>query len=47
MPDDWRISDHGLERFILGMIEDEWVLEPMEEHVLVCAECIERADHHP
>ena len=44
MADDGHISDHDLERFILGTITDETELAPLEEHLLVCAECIDRAD---
>jgi hypothetical protein len=38
------ISDHDLERLILGMVKDEAELERLEQYLLVCAECIERAD---
>jgi hypothetical protein len=44
MTDDGHISDHDLERFILGTITDEAELAPLEEHLLVCAECIDRAE---
>ena len=44
MTDDGHISDHDLERFVLGMVKDEPELERVEEHLLVCAECIARAD---
>jgi hypothetical protein len=44
MTDDGHISDHDLERFILGMVKDESELESLEQHLLVCAECIDRAD---
>jgi hypothetical protein len=43
MTDDGHISDHDLERFILGMVKDEAELESLEQHLLVCAECIELA----
>ena len=36
------ISDDDLERFILGTITDEAELAPLEEHLLVCDECIAR-----
>jgi hypothetical protein len=44
MPDDDHISDEDLERYPLGMVKDETELAPLEEHLLVCAACIERAD---
>ena len=44
MTDDGHISDHDLERFILGMVRNESELEPLKEHLLVCAECIDRAE---
>jgi anti-sigma factor RsiW len=44
MTDDGHISDHDLERFVLGTITDETELAPLEEHLLVCAECIHRAE---
>jgi hypothetical protein len=43
MTDDGHISDRDLERFILGMVTDESELAPLEQHLLVCAECIDRA----
>jgi hypothetical protein len=36
------ISDDDLERLIMGRITDEAELAPLEEHLLVCAECIAR-----
>jgi len=44
MTDDGHISEHDLERFVLGMVKDESELESLEEHLLVCAECIDRTD---
>ena len=44
MTDDGHISEHNLERFVLGMVKDESELELLEQHLLVCAECIGRAD---
>ena len=44
MTDDGHISDDDLERFILGMVKDESELESLEQHLLVCAECIDRAE---
>jgi hypothetical protein len=37
------ISDHDLERYALGTITDESQLAPLEEHLLICPECLERA----
>jgi len=37
-------SDHDLEHYHLGMIQDETELAPLEEHLLVCAECVRRAE---
>jgi hypothetical protein len=36
------VSDDDLGRFIIGTITDEAELAPLEEHVLVCGECIAR-----
>jgi hypothetical protein len=44
MTKDGHISDDDLERLILGTITDEAELAPLEEHLLLCAECIERAE---
>ena len=44
MTDEKHISEHDLERFVLGMVKDEAELELLEQHLLVCAECIDRAD---
>jgi hypothetical protein len=38
------ISDHDLERYYLGMVTDEAELAILEEHILACASCAERAD---
>ena len=38
------ISDHDLERYYLGMVIEELELAPLEEHILACASCAERAD---
>ena len=40
------ISDDDLERFTLGTITDEAELAPLEEHLLVCGECIRRAEEN-
>ena len=37
------ISDHDLERYHLGMVADEAELGPLEEHLLACLKCVERA----
>jgi hypothetical protein len=37
------ISDHDLERYHLGMVRDEAELAPLEEHLLSCPICVERA----
>ena len=42
MPNFAHISDDDLERLILGTITDEAELAPLEEHLLVCDECIAR-----
>jgi len=38
------ISDHDLERYYLGMVTDEGELASLEEHLLWCAWCVERAE---
>ena len=38
------ISDHDLERYYLGMVKDEAELASLEEHLLVCPACVERAE---
>jgi hypothetical protein len=38
------ITDEDLERYYLGMIKDEAELAPLEEHLLACAACVERAE---
>ena len=37
-------SDDDLERYYLGMIVDEKDLAILEEHLLICPECIKRAE---
>ena len=37
-------SDHYLVLFVLGMVKDESELASLEQHLLACAECIDRAD---
>jgi len=38
------ISDHDLERHYLGMVKDEAELASLEEHLLACPACVERAE---
>jgi hypothetical protein len=38
------ISDHDLERYCLDMITEEEELAPLEEHLLWCHSCVERAE---
>ena len=38
------ISDHDLERFHLGMVKDEAELAMIEEHLLICSDCIDAAE---
>jgi hypothetical protein len=38
------ISDHDLERYHLGMVEEESELAALEEHLLGCPSCAERAE---
>ena len=37
------IADHDLERHHLGMVVDEAELAAVEEHLLWCHSCVERA----
>lgn len=39
------ICDHDLERYHLGMVVDEAELARIEEHLLACPECTERAEN--
>ena len=40
----WKhISDEDLERYHLGKVTDESELAPLEEHLLACPSCVERA----
>jgi anti-sigma factor RsiW len=42
---DWiHISDHDLERYYLGIVTAEEELAPLEEHILACPSCAERAE---
>jgi hypothetical protein len=38
------ITDNDLERYHLGMVRDEAELAPLEEHLLACPRCVERAE---
>ena len=38
------ISEHDLERYHLGMLTEEWELSGVEEHLLACPECVDRAE---
>lgn len=40
---DRHLSDDDLERYYLGMVASEHALALMEEHLLWCHECLERA----
>lgn len=37
------ISEHDLERYYLGMVKDETELAGIEEHLLWCPSCMDRA----
>jgi len=37
------ISDHDLERYYLGLVKNKTKLAAMEEHILACGSCAERA----
>jgi len=37
-------SDHDLERYCLGMVTDESELTELQEHLLWCPHCVERAE---
>ena len=39
------LSDHSLERYCLGLITREGELAPLEEHLLCCPACVERAEN--
>jgi hypothetical protein len=38
------ISDEDLERYYLDMVKDETELAPLEEHLLWCHKCVDRAE---
>ena len=38
------IDDHDLERYHLGMVKNEAELAAMEEHLLWCGTCVDRAE---
>jgi hypothetical protein len=39
------IDDHDQERYYLGMVTEDGELSRLEEHILCCARCAERAEH--
>jgi hypothetical protein len=39
------ISDDDLERYAMGTVKDEAELAALEEHLLVCGPCIDRAEN--
>ena len=41
--DSGHITDHDLERYHLGMVTEEAELAALEEHLLACPACVERA----
>jgi anti-sigma factor RsiW len=41
--DSEHVTDHDLERYHLGMIVEETELAALEEHLLACSACAERA----
>jgi hypothetical protein len=38
------VCDHDLERYHLGMVKNEAELAAMEEHLLWCGTCVDRAE---
>ena len=42
---EFHVSDYNLERYYLGMITADLELAGIEEHLLSCAACVERAEH--
>jgi hypothetical protein len=38
------VDDHDLERYHLGMVKDEAELAALEEHLLWCGVCVDRAE---
>ena len=43
-PDVNHISDHDLERYYPGMVKEAVELAVLEEHLLACPACVERAE---
>ena len=39
------VSDHDLECYHQGIVVDDAQLAHLEEHLLVCPECLERAEN--
>jgi len=37
------LADTDLERYCLGMIQEGRELDGLEEHLLICGECVDRA----
>jgi len=44
MPDGSHLSDDDLERYAMGAVKDEGELAALEGHLLVCGQCIQRAE---
>jgi hypothetical protein len=38
------VSDHDLERYYLGIVNEEGQIAMIEEHLLICARCIAAAE---
>jgi hypothetical protein len=45
MADSLHISDHDLERYAMGAVKDAGELAALEEHLLACGWCIDRAEN--
>jgi hypothetical protein len=46
MADRGHLSDGDLERYAMGVVKDERELAALEEHLLVCGRCIDRAERN-
>ena len=44
MANDRHLSDDDLERWAMGAVKDEGELAVLEEHLLTCGWCIDRAE---
>jgi hypothetical protein len=42
--DEYHISEHDMERYYLGMIQDSEELSMLETHLLWCQPCLDRID---